>query len=182
LATGSVACTATLSAHPRLPLSHEAVAQTSGEVAERVLSLARDEVQVVRRASPAEGDVHFGRVLSAEIRRRRSTFSGSGLCNSLAWMRACRRPSHTRPLRTSSRSGPRLDGVFAVHRHDVGKLHPDRTELEHGRSRNARHGVAQAAVSNSRKSKRRAWQNRSDGTGRLAPRRTHRAGGGDHAR
>jgi hypothetical protein len=27
--------------------------------------------------------VHFGRVLSAEIRRRRSTFSGSGLCNSL---------------------------------------------------------------------------------------------------
>ena len=65
-----------------LPL-HEAVAQTSGEVAERVLSLARDEVQVVRPASPAEGDVHFGRVLSAEIRRRRTAFSGSGLCNSL---------------------------------------------------------------------------------------------------
>ncbi len=27
--------------------------------------------------------MHFGRVLSAEIRRRRSAFSGSGLCNSL---------------------------------------------------------------------------------------------------
>jgi hypothetical protein len=61
----------------------EAVAQTSGEVAERVLSLARDEVQVVPPPSPAEGDVHFGRVLSAEIWRRRSAFSGSGLCNSL---------------------------------------------------------------------------------------------------
>ncbi len=68
-----------------LLLFDEAVAQTSGDVAERVLSHLRSGCKSsVRRASPAKGDVHFGRALSAEIRRRRSAISRSALCNSLA--------------------------------------------------------------------------------------------------
>ncbi len=68
---------------PWLPQGMEAVAQTPGDAAERVLSLPRSEPQVVRQAALAEGDARIGRVLSAEIRGRWSAFSGAALCDSL---------------------------------------------------------------------------------------------------
>jgi hypothetical protein len=59
-----------------------------------------------------------------------------------AGMRACPRPIHTRPPRTSSGSAAPRAGVSAVHRHDVSSREVPRTpELEHRRYRNARNGV-----------------------------------------
>ncbi len=49
--------------------------------------------------------MRFGRVLSAEIRRRWSAFSGAALCNSL---RDQRERAATRPLRMERSSGARL--------------------------------------------------------------------------